>query len=48
MCDEENDRPWICSGGIAEYLTATLENANPDVFLSVLTDVAKVPEDRYD
>ena len=41
MCYEENDRPWIRSGGIAKYLTATLENANPDVFLSALADVRR-------
>jgi probable addiction module antidote protein len=27
---------------IAEYLTAALEDANPDVFLSAIADVAKV------
>lgn len=27
---------------IAQYLTAALEDENPDVFLAALTDVAKV------
>ncbi len=28
---------------IAEYLTAALEDVNPDVFLAAIADVAKVP-----